>query len=237
MFAQAASLGSPILFWPFIVKPKVSKSDQSRITQEKQRTNQNSRQKHASHAEGGKMCDRRQGWEKKNTQAILNLEPWLVEKGFNLIGYNISYTEKRAYRQKCSPHNRNITNKEEIWGWFSQTSMLVVSGWSHSLPEAAGRQISWKLQSIVRPTIDVFNLKIKWTLISLSLSVYKIPTSQSYQTSLPAYLHFGGGLWLQAQAARRNPAILKFKTRIYNSLPLSPKIPLELNTSFYQSLN
>ena len=118
----------------------------------------------------GKLCDRRQG-RKKNTQATSSLvlfEPWLVEKGFNLIGYNISYTEKRANRQKCSPHNRNITNKEEIWGWFSQTSMLVVSGWSHSLPEAAGRQVSWKLQSIVRPTIDVFNLEIKYTLISLS---------------------------------------------------------------------
>lgn len=73
MFAQAASLGPSILFWPFIVKPKVSKSDQSRITQEKQRTNQNSRQKHASRAEGGKMCDRRQGREKKNTQATSSI--------------------------------------------------------------------------------------------------------------------------------------------------------------------
>ena len=70
--AAQASLKPSILFWPFIVKPKVSKSDQSQKTQDIAKNQSKLK---------AKACKSCQGWENvhsasragKDTQATLSL--------------------------------------------------------------------------------------------------------------------------------------------------------------------
>ncbi len=88
--------------------------------------------------------------------------------------------------------------------------MLIVLRWSHCLAKAARSQVSWKLQSIVCATVDVFYLKIKCAMIIHYdlFAKYHHDYSGLQQMPLPTYPHFGGGLWLPVLATRRNPAII-----------------------------